>query len=183
MTYYSWPQWNLPSWLLNASFPSVALSSGGSRISPRRGRQLSGGGAPTYDFAKFSQKLHEIERIWTPGGRPKFYYVDPPLLSPMPHLTTSHTLWGPCIWDVHCTVDGQFVSLHIRCALETICDEKLDLVGEICCKQESIPVGCVSPTLCRTGGGLPNRDYPPAAPRTETSISDRDPCEQNHRQL
>ena len=37
-------------------------------------------GAPTYDFAKFSQKLHEIERIWTPGGaRPKFYYVDPPL--------------------------------------------------------------------------------------------------------
>ena len=37
-------------------------------------------GAPTYDFAKFSQKLHEIERIWTPGGRPKCYYVDPPLL-------------------------------------------------------------------------------------------------------
>ena len=41
-------------------------------------------GAPTYDFAKFSQKLHEIERIWTPGGggggmRPKFYYVDLPL--------------------------------------------------------------------------------------------------------
>ena len=27
------------------------------------------GGAPTYDFAKFSPKLHEIERIWTPGGR------------------------------------------------------------------------------------------------------------------
>ena len=25
-------------------------------------------GAPTYDFAKFSQKLHEIERIWTGGG-------------------------------------------------------------------------------------------------------------------
>ena len=36
--------------------------SGGSRISPRRGRQLSRG-VPTYDFAKFSQKLHEIERI------------------------------------------------------------------------------------------------------------------------
>ena len=29
---------------------------------------VQGGGAPTYDFAKFSQKLHEIERIWTPGG-------------------------------------------------------------------------------------------------------------------
>ena len=39
-----------------------------------------GGGGATYDFAKISQKLHEIERIWTPGGtRPKFYYVDPPL--------------------------------------------------------------------------------------------------------
>ena len=42
-------------------------TSGGSRISPRRGRQLPGG-APTYDFAKNSQKLHEIERIWAPGG-------------------------------------------------------------------------------------------------------------------
>ena len=27
-----------------------------------------GGGAPTYDFAKFSRKLHEIERIWMPRG-------------------------------------------------------------------------------------------------------------------
>ena len=46
------------------------IYSGGSRISPRSGRQLSGGGGgtPTYDFANFSQKLHEIERIWTPGG-------------------------------------------------------------------------------------------------------------------
>ena len=48
---------------------------------PRGGGANSPGGAPTYDFAKFSQKLHEIERIWTRGGgaRPKFYYVDPPL--------------------------------------------------------------------------------------------------------
>ena len=42
-------------------------------------------GAPTYNFAKVSQKLHEIERIWTPvgggGTHPKFYYVDSPLLS------------------------------------------------------------------------------------------------------
>ena len=46
---------------------------------PRGGGANSPGGAPTYDFAKFSQKVHEIERIWTPGGgaRPKFY-VDPP---------------------------------------------------------------------------------------------------------
>ena len=34
-----------------------------------------GGEAPTYDFAKFSQKLHEIERIWTRGGPP----LDAPL--------------------------------------------------------------------------------------------------------
>ena len=42
------------------------------------GRQPSGEGAPTHDFAKCSQKLHEIERIWIPrgGARPKFYYVD-----------------------------------------------------------------------------------------------------------
>ena len=31
-------------------------------------RTLGGGGVPTYDFTKFSQKLHEIERIWTPRG-------------------------------------------------------------------------------------------------------------------
>ena len=41
---------------------------------------LGGEGAPTYDFAKFSPKLHGIERIWTPRwGVSKFYYVDPPL--------------------------------------------------------------------------------------------------------
>ena len=39
-------------------------------------------GAPTYDVALFPLKLHEIERVLTPGEdvvRPKFYYVDPPL--------------------------------------------------------------------------------------------------------
>ena len=47
---------------------------------PRGGGANSPGGASTYDFAKISQKLHEIERIWSRGGtRPKFYYVDPPL--------------------------------------------------------------------------------------------------------
>ena len=63
----------------------IIVSSGGSRISPRWGRQLSrgGGGAPTYDFAKFSQKLHEIETIWNPrgrGARPS-PPLDPPLVS------------------------------------------------------------------------------------------------------
>ena len=41
--------------------------SGGSRIFPRGGREPSRGGR---EHAKFSRKLHEIERIWTPrGGR------------------------------------------------------------------------------------------------------------------
>ena len=37
---------------------------------PRGGGANSpgGGGVPTYDFANFPQKLHEIERIWTLGG-------------------------------------------------------------------------------------------------------------------
>ena len=38
--------------------------SGRSRISPRWGANPPGG--PTYDFAKFSPKLVDIERIWAP---------------------------------------------------------------------------------------------------------------------
>ena len=54
-----------------AGLPNPWRRSGGSRISPRRGCQPPGG-PPTYNFAKFSQKLHEIERIWTlrGGARP-----------------------------------------------------------------------------------------------------------------
>ena len=36
-------------------------------------------GAPTYNFAKFSQKLHEIERISTRGGTSLAPPLDPPL--------------------------------------------------------------------------------------------------------
>ena len=43
-------------------------------------------GVPTYDFAIFP-KLHEIERIWTREGHPKFYFVDPPLCLLMVVLT------------------------------------------------------------------------------------------------
>ena len=35
---------------------------------PRWGANPQGGGGTTYEYAKFSQKLHEIKRIWT-GGR------------------------------------------------------------------------------------------------------------------
>ena len=39
-----------------------------------------GGGAPTYEFAKFSQKLHE--RIWTGrGGASLAPPLDPPLIT------------------------------------------------------------------------------------------------------
>ena len=44
---------------------------------PRGGGANSPGGTPTYDFAKCSQKLHEIERIWSRGGGPR--PLDPPL--------------------------------------------------------------------------------------------------------
>ena len=49
---------------------------------PRGGGANSPGGAPTYDFAKISQKLHEIERIWTPAGgvRPLRPPLDLPLV-------------------------------------------------------------------------------------------------------
>ena len=42
---------------------TLTFSRGGYRIPRRRGHQPSGGGAPTYDFAKIGEKLHEIEKI------------------------------------------------------------------------------------------------------------------------
>ena len=48
---------------------------------PRGGGANFPGGALTYEFAKFSQKLHEIERIWTPGGG---CVPGAPLRSPLP---------------------------------------------------------------------------------------------------
>ena len=57
---------------------------------PRGGgvNSRAGGGVPTYDFAKMSQKLHEIERICPPpggeGGQPSLV---PPLDPPLDALT------------------------------------------------------------------------------------------------
>ena len=53
---------NKPFQLSNFKLPSVA--------DPRfpRGGGAKPSGIPKYDFAKFSQELHEIERIWTGGG-------------------------------------------------------------------------------------------------------------------
>ena len=63
------------------------------RISPRWGRQPSGGGrAPTYNFAQFSQKLYEIERISTPVGGAS---LAPSLRS----ATDIDMYWSPSISD------------------------------------------------------------------------------------
>ena len=56
-------------------FSRVNATRGGSRIPRRRGRQPSGG-APTYDFAKFCEKLHEIEKILGRRAPPP---LNPPL--------------------------------------------------------------------------------------------------------
>ena len=60
---------------------------GGSRIPRRRGRQPCRG-VPTYDFAKFSKKLHEIEKILVHRGA-----TPPPLDPPLETLClTIHSL-------------------------------------------------------------------------------------------
>ena len=48
---------------------------------PGGGANSWGVEAPTYDFAKFPPKLHEIERIWVPGGGARI--PAPPLDPPM----------------------------------------------------------------------------------------------------
>ena len=48
----------------------LTLNSGGSRIFPRRGRQLPGLGAPTYDFPKNCKKLKEFGPPGVGGGAP-----------------------------------------------------------------------------------------------------------------
>ena len=45
-------------------------------------------GCSTYDFAKISQKLHEIEKIWTPSGRASLApLLDPPMFLALSILT------------------------------------------------------------------------------------------------
>ena len=50
---------------------------------PEEGAPTPQGRAPTYNFAKFSQKLHEIERIWAPGGGGARASLAPPLDLPL----------------------------------------------------------------------------------------------------
>ena len=76
------------------------VCSGGSRISPRRGRQLPGG-APTYEFVNFRRKLHENEEILATGGgggRPLRHPLDPPL------VWTHHFVLGYQVQSFPCTL-------------------------------------------------------------------------------
>ena len=59
------------------------------------GRQPSRTGDTTHDFAKFFQKLHEIERIWTRGGVPRtpLRFLDPPLQTKMFFLMFVLSSW------------------------------------------------------------------------------------------
>ena len=65
---------------------------------PRGGAANSPGGGPTYDFAKFSQKLNEIERIWTPGMGAR----------PSPPLRSATAL---------CQIDKSFYVYHFMCII------------------------------------------------------------------
>ena len=67
-------RWTPQSYTLKSGKPLTALSPNPiTEIVADPGFLWGGGanppgrGAPTYDFAKISQKLHEIERIWTPA--------------------------------------------------------------------------------------------------------------------
>ena len=88
---------------------------------PRGGGTNSPRGAPTDDFIKISQKLHETERIWTPGGgggaRPKFYYVDPPLQHSFncEDLTCGHYIFMMDVGSIHILLPHlTFLSLNVR---------------------------------------------------------------------
>ena len=56
------------------------MTSGGSRISPRRGRQLPGGRQHTI-LPNFPKNCMKLKEFGPPVGRQKFYYVDPPLIT------------------------------------------------------------------------------------------------------
>ena len=62
--------------VLAFKLPTVSVADPGF---PRGGGANSRGGVPTYDFAKISKNCMKLKEFGPPGGRSKFYYVDPPL--------------------------------------------------------------------------------------------------------
>ena len=59
-------------------------------------------GVQTYDFAKLSQKLHELKQFEPEGVRPKCYYVDPPLTCTLhsSHFVLQELITRVCPWIV-----------------------------------------------------------------------------------
>ena len=72
---------------------SLDKASGGSRISPRRGRQLSGGGRQHTILPNFPKNCMKLKEFGLRGGCPKFYYVDPPLKAL--NIPYPYSLWRP----------------------------------------------------------------------------------------
>ena len=123
--------------------------SGGSRIFPRRGRQLPRG-APTYDFAKFSQKLHEIERIWAPRGGGEARVPRTPL--------RSATVSCPLVpTHVHSRLWAAPTSHLLKLSLPNIFTMKLR-EGNVftgMCLSRGVRVGILGPRSLLVGVGMP----------------------------
>ena len=103
-------------WLLwTTAGEAYFVTRGGSRIPCRRGRQPSGGGgrAATYDFVKFSKKLHEIEKILDRGGgggggvggARRVHPLNPPLVTNIKYIRTNvcvqfqENVWCLCFFE------------------------------------------------------------------------------------
>ena len=70
------------AYIVQRQFSNLTVISGGSRISLRRGRQLPRGGANIRFCQIFPKTAWNWKNLDPRGGgaRPKFYYVDPPLV-------------------------------------------------------------------------------------------------------
>ena len=75
-----------------------------------RGGGANSPGEPTYDFAIFSQKLHEIERIWARGGRRG--------ASPAPPLDPPLTWEGNVFTGVYLSRMGLWILDHCSALLQ-----------------------------------------------------------------
>ena len=89
-------------------------------IAIQGGRQLPRGGSPTYNFAKFSRKLHEIERIWARGARG----------ARPPKSTTTIAFWDIFTILHHCHSQS-IVLVTFWWALKCVCFSKQKLFQKI----------------------------------------------------
>ena len=95
-------------------------------------------GVPTYEFAGFSQKLHEIKKILVGGGRAGGAPLDPPL---------------GIYWYIFKHISKEFrVMLRIllnlsplevvqKCCQLCVLRENLDAYHSVCCDNDSNPIG------------------------------------------